>query len=193
MYQNGDTTGQAGVEFQYEEVLQGVRGEQTVYVDSHGNITSYSTSVPAESGSDVVLTIDLSIQQAAEAALASGLERAQRVDKGAISGAVVALDVTNGEVLAMASAPSFRPELFVGGISQDDWDALSSDSAGNPLMNRAVSGQFVAASTIKPLTTFAAVDYGIANSGSTFDCKGWWTALARRAASGATTTRATAS
>ena len=175
VYQNGDTTGQAGVEFQYEEVLQGVRGEQTVYVDSHGNITSYSTSVPAESGSDVVLTIDLSIQQAAEAALASGLERAQRVDKGAISGAVVAHDVTNGEVLAMASAPSFRPELFVGGISQDDWDTLSSDSAGNPLMNRAVSGQFVAASTIKPLTTFAAVDYGIANSGSTFDCKGWWT------------------
>ena len=175
VYQSGDTTGQAGVEYQYEEVLQGVRGEQTVYVDSHGNITSYSTSVPPESGSDIMLTIDLAIQQAAETALAAGLERAQRTDKEAISGAVVALDVTNGEVLAMASAPSFRPELFVGGISQDDWDALSSDTAGNPLMNRAVSGQFVAASTIKPLTTFAAVDYGIANASSTFDCKGWWT------------------
>ena len=175
VYQSGDTTGQAGVEYQYEEVLQGVRGEQTVYVDSHGNITSYSTSVPPESGSDIMLTIDLAIQQAAETALAGGLERAQRTDKEAISGAVVALDVTNGEVLAMASAPSFRPELFVGGISQDDWDALSSDTAGNPLMNRAVSGQFVAASTIKPLTTFAAVDYGIANASSTFDCKGWWT------------------
>lgn len=175
VYENGDTTGQAGVEYQYEEVLQGVRGEQTVYVDSSGNITASATSVPAESGSDILLTIDLAIQQAAEEALKGGLKRAQRVDKEAISGAVVALDATTGEVLAMASAPSFRPELFVGGISQDDWDALASDSAGNPLMNRAVSGQFVAASTIKPLTTFAAVDNNIANSGSTFVCNGWWT------------------
>lgn len=174
-YESGDTTGQAGVEYQYEEVLQGVRGEQTVYVDANGNVTDYSTSVPPEAGSDVELTIDLTLQKAAEQALADGITRAKRANPTCNSGAAVVIDVTNGEVLAMASAPSFRPELFVGGISQDDWDALSSDDAGNPLMNRVVSGQFVAASTIKPLTTFAALDHGIANVDSGFVCSGWWT------------------
>lgn len=174
-YESGDTTGQAGVEYQYEEVLQGVRGEQTVYVDANGNVTDYSTSVPPEAGSDVELTIDLTLQKAAERALADGITRAKRANPTCNSGAAVVIDVTNGEVLAMASAPSFRPELFVGGISQDDWDALSSDDAGNPLMNRVVSGQFVAASTIKPLTTFAALDHGIANVDSGFVCNGWWT------------------
>ena len=174
-YESGDTTGQAGVEYQYEEVLQGVRGEQTVYVDANGNVTDYSTSVPPEAGSDVELTIDLTLQKAAEQALADGITRAKRANPTCNSGAAVVIDVTNGEVLAMASAPSFRPELFVGGISQDDWDALSSDDAGNPLMNRVVSGQFVAASTIKPLTTFAALDHGIANVDSGYMCNGWWT------------------
>ena len=174
-YESGDTTGQAGVEYQYEEVLQGVRGEQTVYVDANGNVTDYSASVPPEAGSDVELTIDLTLQKAAEQALADGITRAKRANPTCNSGAAVVIDVTNGEVLAMASAPSFRPELFVGGISQDDWDALSSDDAGNPLMNRVVSGQFVAASTIKPLTTFAALDHGIANVDSGYMCNGWWT------------------
>lgn len=175
-YENGDTTGQAGVEYQYEGVLQGMRGEQTIYVDADGNVLDYSTSVPAESGSDVVLTIDANIQKTAEEALAKGISKA--VSNGSTacnSGAAVVIDATNGEVLAMASAPSFRPELFVGGISQDDWDALSSDDADNPLMNRAVSGQFVAASTIKPLTSFAALDYGVATAESGWNCKGWWT------------------
>jgi len=144
-------------------------------VDANGNVTDYSTSVPPEAGSDVELTIDLTLQKAAEQALADGITRAKRADPTCNSGAAVVIDVTNGEVLAMASAPSFRPELFVGGISQDDWDALSSDDAGNPLMNRVVSGQFVAASTIKPLTTFAALDHGIANVNSGYVCNGWWT------------------
>ena len=175
-YESGDTTGQAGVEYQYEGVLQGVRGEQTVYVDANGDVLSYSTSVPAESGSDILLTIDVNTQKAAEQALADGIKRAVKAgSKDCNSGAAIVVDATNGEVLAMASAPSFRPELFVGGISQDDWDTLSSDAAGNPLMNRAVSGQFVAAPTIKPLTTFAAMDHGIANASSGFDCQGWWT------------------
>lgn len=174
-YENGDTTGQAGVEYQYEQVLQGVRGEQTVYVDANGNIMNYSTSVPAESGSDVVLTIDLAIQQAAEQALADGIERAQKNDANCKCGAAVVLDVTNGEVIAMASAPSFNPQLFVGGISQDDWDELSAEEAGYPMLNRAISGQFPAASTIKPLAAFAALDYGIATQQTGYVCNGWWT------------------
>lgn len=174
-YENGDTTGQAGVEYQYEQVLQGVRGEQTVYVDANGNITTYSTSVPAESGSDILLTLDLNLQKATEEALQSGIERGQRSDAGCKSGAAVVIDVTNGEILAMASAPSFSPNLFVGGISQDDWDKLSDEEQGYPMLNRAVSGSYPAGSTIKPLSTFAALDYGICEKDSVFNCPGWWT------------------
>lgn len=180
-YQSGDTTGQAGVEYTYENVLQGIRGEQTVYVDANGNVTDLSTSIPPESGSDVTLTIDLKIQTGAELALANAIKRVR--EQGATeceSGAAVVLDATNGEVLAMASAPSFNPEVFVGGISQDDWDALSAESAGYPLMNRAVSGQFVAASTVKPLSAFAALDYGIATAESGWVCTGYWTGFGKQ-------------
>lgn len=174
-YENGDTTGQAGVEYQYEQVLQGVRGEQTVYVDANGNIMTYSTSIAAESGSDIMLTIDLELQKAAEQALADGIARGQAADSECKTGCACVLDCTNGEILAMASAPTFKPQLFVGGISQDDWDELSAESAGYPMLNRAVSGQYVAASTIKPLSTIAALDYGIATEESSYFCNGWWT------------------
>ena len=175
-YESGDTAGQAGVEWQYEETLQGVRGEQTVYVDANGSVLESSTTLPPESGSDVVLTIDINVQRAAEQSLADIIAKRQAAgDTECKAGAAVVVDVTNGEVLAMASAPTFRPELFVGGISQDDWDALSSEDAGNPLLNRAISGQFMSASTIKPLTSFAALDHGIATAQSSYFCSGWWT------------------
>jgi penicillin-binding protein 2 len=175
-YESGDVAGQAGIEYQYEEVLQGVRGEQTVYVDSNGNVTDYSTNVPAEQGSDIMLTIDSNVQKVAEESLKDFIKKRQ--DGGVStckSGAAVAVDVTNGEIIALASYPTFRPNVFVGGISQDDWDELSSEDAEYPLMNRAVAGQYVAASTIKPLTTFAALDNGVATKDSTYDCEGWWT------------------
>ncbi|SEH58145.1 penicillin-binding protein 2 [Parafannyhessea umbonata] len=175
-YSSGDIVGQAGVEYQYESVLQGVKGEQTVYVDASGAVLSYSGSVEARSGSDIVLTLDSKIQSAAEESLQSWIK--ERHESGApdcYGGAAIAMDVTNGEVLAMASAPTFSPSVFVGGVSSDDWNQLSSESAHNPLLNRAVSGQYPSASTIKPLSTFAALDYGIANTGSTYNCTGYWT------------------
>ena len=175
-YEMGDIVGQAGIEYQYESVLQGVRGEQRVYVDADGNITDYSTSVPPVAGSDIVLTIDSKIQAGAEAGLAHAIEESRaKGNEDCDAGAVVVLDATNGEVLAMASAPTFDPSVFVGGISNDDWSALSSEESDNPLMNRAVSGQYMSASTIKPLTTFAALDYGIATPETGYDCTGFWT------------------
>lgn len=174
-YESGDTVGQAGIEYQYESVLQGIKGEQTVYVNANGNVTSYSTSVPAVSGSDVILTIDKNIQQAAEDGLATAIEKGKAAGYAASSGACLVLDATDGSVLAMASAPKFEPSVFIGGISNDDWSTLSSDGSGYPLMNRAIAGQYMSASTIKPLTTFAALDYGIATPETGFDCTGYWT------------------
>lgn len=175
-YEAGDTVGQSGIERQYESVLQGVRGEQTVYVDASGGVTGYSTTVEPQSGSDIVLTIDSNIQKAAEESLAFTVERLKAGGYPECkAGCVVALDVTNGEVIALASYPTFNPGVFVDGISSADWEQLSNDESEHPLMNRVISGQYMSASTIKPLSTFAALDYGISTPESTYYCPGYWT------------------
>jgi len=175
VYAHGDIVGQTGVEYQYESALQGVRGEQTVYVDAAGNVLSHSTSIAPQSGSDVVLTIDANIQKAAEASLVSVINTVRSQDYQGRSASVVALDCTNGEVIAMASYPTYSPSMFVGGISSSDWDTLSSEEANYPLMNRAIAGQYPTGSTIKALTTFAGLKYGICDGNSSWYCTGFWT------------------
>ncbi len=180
VYESGDTVGQAGIEYQYESVLQGIRGEQTVYVDADGNVLDYATSIEAQSGSDIVLTIDAKVQEAAEQALLDAIARVRKKGNSACnSGSAFCMDVTNGEVICLASYPTFSPNDFVGGISNDDWENLSSEESGNPLMNRVIAGQYPSASTIKPLSTFAALNYGIASSESGYDCTGFWTGFGK--------------
>lgn len=175
-YESSDTIGQAGVEYQYESVLQGIRGEQAVTVDADGNVLSYTDRVDAEAGNDIVLTIDMDLQKAAETSLKNRIEYLRSLGRTDCNGgSAIALDVTNGEILAMASYPTYTPNVFVGGISNDDWNALSSDEANNPLVNRAISGQYPSASTIKALTSLAALDYGIATASTSYNCTGYWT------------------
>lgn len=175
-YEPGDVVGQSGIEASYENVLQGIKGEQVVFVDADGNIINHSSSVEAQSGSDVVLTLDADIQKAAEDSLSSTIKRLQEHGKpDCFGGCAIAMDVTNGEIIAMASAPSFSPNVFVGGISSDDWDMLSSKSSHNPLLNRGIGGQYPSASTIKPLSALAALNEGIATPQSSYMCTGYWT------------------
>lgn len=175
-YEPGDVVGQSGIEASYENVLQGIKGEQVVFVDADGNIVNHSSSVEAQSGSDVVLTLDAEIQKAAEDSLSSTIKRLQEHGKpDCFGGCAIAMDVTNGEIIAMASAPSFSPNMFVGGISSDDWDMLSSKSSHNPLLNRGIGGQYPSASTIKPLSALAALNEGIATPQSSYMCTGYWT------------------
>lgn len=179
-YESGDTIGQAGIEYQYESVLQGVRGEQKVYVDADGGVLDYATSVEAQSGSDIRLTIDSKVQAVAEKALSNVIARVRQTGNVECdSGSAICIDVTNGEVICCASYPSFSPNDFIGGISNDDWEKLSSEESGNPLMNRAVAGQYPSASTIKPLSTFAALKYGVATTGSQYVCSGYWTGFGK--------------
>lgn len=176
VYETGDTVGQAGIEYEYENVLQGIRGEQNVHVDANGAVLEYSTSVEPQSGSDIILTIDATLQQAVEDALANVIGKIRSsVSRECSAGSAIVMDVTNGEILAMASCPTYSPNIFVGGISNDDWNALQSEESDNPLMNRAIAGQYPSASTIKPFVTFAALDNGIADSKSKYTCTGWWT------------------
>ena len=175
-YGSGDIIGQAGIEYQYESVLQGVRGEQTVFVDADGNVLDYSTSIEAQSGSDITLTIDEKVQAAAEKSLEENITKLHEAGyPGCDSGSAVCIDVTNGEIICLASYPTFSPNDFIGGISNDDWELLSSEESGYPLMNRVIAGQYPSASTIKPLSTFAALDYGIVARDSSYYCAGYWT------------------
>ncbi len=181
-YELGDIVGQSGIEYQYESVLQGVHGEQKVYVDARGKVIDYSTLVAAIPGSDITLTIDATIQAGAEKGLAHAIERSrQRGNKDCKAGAVVVMDVTNGEVLAMASAPTYDPSVFIGGISNDDWAELSDKNHAYPLMNRAVDGAYMAASTIKPFIALSALDNGIASEDSGYNCSGFWTGFGKAA------------
>lgn len=173
-YRSGDIVGRSGVELIYESVLSGVRGEQTVFVDAHGEILSYSTNIEPESGSDVELTIDLDVQRAAEQSLEKIVTSQRDAGQKCVGGSVVALNCTNGEVIAMASYPTFSPNVFTGGISQADWDALSNEKANYPLLNRAIAGQYASGSVIKPLTSFAALEHGVATPQSSWYCSGWW-------------------
>lgn len=175
-YEAGDMVGQSGVEYQYESILQGVRGEQRVYVDANGTVLEFASSVEPQDGSDVVLTIDANVQQVAEDSLARMIEAVRSsVSPACDAGSVVAIDLENGDVLAMASAPNYSPNVFVGGISNDDWMSLQSEESDNPLMNRVIAGQYPSGSTIKPFSAFAALDYGIATLQSEYYCTGWWT------------------
>ncbi|PSB28045.1 penicillin-binding protein 2 [Stenomitos frigidus] len=144
-YRLGDVIGQMGVEATYENLLRGEWGGQQVEVDGAGQVVRVLGRKPTQTGKDVQLTIDLDLQKAAEAAL------------GDRKGAIVAIDPTNGAVLAMVSRPTFDPNLFSTRITDAQWQRLQSKD--HPFVNRAVQG-FPPASTFKIVTTTAGLETG---------------------------------
>ena len=90
------------------------------------------------------------------------------------AGAVVVMDVRDGGIVALSSYPTFSPETFTGAISQDTWDLFNTDESYHPMLNRAVSGTYPAASTYKAFTGLAALAYGFADTKRTWDCGGSW-------------------
>ncbi|MBE0475532.1 MAG: penicillin-binding protein 2 [Coriobacteriia bacterium] len=177
-YRLGDTVGKSGAERQFETVLQGDRGYRRIEVDARGRPKGVIEEIEPVPGRDVRLTIDLDVQEVAEKALADALEeaRAQRFPK-AKAGAVVAMDVRSGEVLAMASAPTYDPGLFLGGISSREWKRLNDEGSEYPLNNRAIMAAYPPASTFKLVTGAAALDAGIASEWTTYRCSGKWSGM----------------
>lgn len=176
-YVSGDIVGKSGIEYEYESVLQGVRGSRTVHVDADGAVIGTVSEIAPEQGSDVRLTIDVNIQQAAEDAIQTGLEVGRFLEFEPTGGAVVCMDVKTGELLAMASWPTFDPNAFVGGISTDLWAQLQAEEANTPLLNRAINGLYPSASTIKPFTALAGLASGLVSYYTPFYCPGYWTGL----------------
>lgn len=187
-YQSWDMIGKDGIEKVYEEVLRGTAGEQKVQVNAAGNLVKTISQTEPQKGKDVTLTIDLDLQQRAESALKQALSAMRsggtfvseygnytmKSAPNAEVGAIVALDVKTGKVLAMASCPDFDPNLFANGISTDDWNALQSQNprdplAPAPLYNVATKSAVQPGSTFKMVTAAAAIQCGLAPKRSLYD------------------------
>ena len=144
-YRLGDVAGKMGVESSYESQLRGEWGGLKLGVDGAGRITSLLGENPAKVGKDLTLTIDADLQQAAETVL------------GTRRGSIVALEPNTGEVLAMASYPSFDPNIFSKPITPEIWQELQSQ--GNPFLNMGLRA-FPPASTFKIVTAAAGLETG---------------------------------
>jgi len=177
-YQASDIVGKSGAEREFESALQGVRGTKQLEVDAYGLPKRVLSSTPAESGQDVGLTLDVGVQKVAEQALSDALTTAQsKGSNNAKAGCAIALDVKTGAVLAMASAPSYDPAQFIGGIKNTVWDQLNAKDSEYPLTNRAISSMYPPASTFKSFVALAALNDGLATANTTFKCEGRWTGL----------------
>ncbi|MCC0175410.1 penicillin-binding protein 2 [Waterburya agarophytonicola K14] len=144
-YRLGDVMGRMGVESAYESQLRGTWGGLKLGVNGAGRILQLLGENPAGVGEDITLTIDAEVQRAAEKAL------------GTTKGAIVALDPKNGAVLAMASYPSFDPNIFSAPITNDIWQELQAQ--GNPFLNMSLRA-FPPASTFKIVTATAGLESG---------------------------------
>jgi len=155
----GDLIGQCGVEQVWERHLHGRRGRRMVEIDASGRVLRVIKQVPPFPGKNLRLTLDARLQRAAQAAL------------GQTAGAVVALDPNNGEILAMASTPTFNQNEFVKGISGERWRQLVSDPL-HPLENRAISGQYPPGSIYKIVVAAAGLAEGVITPETTITCTG---------------------
>ena len=151
-YRQGQHVGKTGIERQYERSLGGTMGAQYVEVDARGRVLGRfapAVSDPPEPGRDMKLTLDLDLQRYAHQIFPQGMR-----------GAVVAMVPSTGEILAMYSAPTYDPNLFVGGVSGADWTRLNDDPA-RPMLNRALAGTYPPASTWKLATAIAGLERGV--------------------------------
>ena len=163
----GDIIGKGGLEQEYDRYLRGVPGYRKVIVDSRGRIQKEIEFVPPQSGQDLVTTIDLDIQNAAEEQLRKSVTK---------RGTIIALDPNNGELLALASAPSFDPNIFTSEASTREGRrkiAAYWQDPKRPLINRAIQGRYPPGSTWKIPESLAALQQNVITVGdSNIACGG---------------------
>jgi penicillin-binding protein 2 len=170
-YRSGDRIGKTGIEAAYDSYLRGQPGLAQIRVDSLGRQQSeIALRQESRAGYALRLTLDVRLQRAAEQALQYGIDLARQNDNWAANGgAIVALDPRDGAVLAMASAPTFKPSLFVGKTDPEKLSALYADT-GNPLFNRATAGLYPPGSTWKPVTALAGMQEHVFSAYDSIQC-----------------------
>jgi penicillin-binding protein 2 len=151
LYNPGDVVGISGVERQYNTLLMGTNGSRQALVDSHGREVGRLGETEAIPGKPLKLTLDIDLQIAAEEALEGK------------NGAIVAMDPHTGEILAMASGPTFDPNAFAVHVSKDQWSKLINDPE-KPLLNKAIQAQLAPGSTFKIIMSVAGWQEGIAQN-----------------------------
>ncbi|HEB70580.1 MAG TPA: penicillin-binding protein 2 [Desulfobulbus sp.] len=163
VYRGGDLIGKMGLERLEEKALRGEKGRHYMEVNALGFEQRNLKGMDPLPGNDLQLTIDMDLQRTAEEAMAAG-------DK---SGAVVALDVNSGRLLALASAPVLELDKFIGGISHKNWQEML-DNPLHPLVNKIVQGQYPPASTYKLVTAVAGLAEGVITADSIIYCPGYY-------------------
>jgi len=171
-----DMVGRSGLEQEYDSVLRGRAGVERVAVDNMGRAVRTVSQTEPVPGDDIVTTIDAHVQAVAEKALAEAVDSAHSVYDAEIdstgsahSGAVVVLNVNTGGVVAMASYPTYDPNVWTGGIDPNLYAELTSQTADTPLLDRGYQGEFPPGSTFKAVTTAAMLQAGFPANG-TYDC-----------------------
>ncbi|MCU0760362.1 MAG: penicillin-binding protein 2 [Steroidobacteraceae bacterium] len=167
-YSGTATIGKLGIELAYESQLHGRNGSREILVNARGRsvekqgaLTPQLKTVPAQPGTDLVLSLDFEVQKVAEEAVWD-----QRA-------AIVAIDPQNGDVIALASRPGFDPNLFARGLTGPEFRALN-ENIDRPLFNRALRGVYPPGSTIKPLVALAGLTYQLATPQTSRYCRGWF-------------------
>ena len=155
----GDFIGKFGVEKIFESMLRGERGGKQVEVDARGRVVKVLKTVAAQPGFNLYLTIDQRLQQRAEALLQDN------------AGAVVAMDPQTGQILIMASSPSFDQNDFVDGMTHDHWKTLISNTR-RPMENKVIQAEYPPASTYKIVMAIAGLAEGVITTDTTFFCPG---------------------
>ncbi len=180
-YVAGDRIGQSGVEAAFDQVLRGEDGLAELRVDSLGRPKSelLVTKIP-KAGDSIRLTIDIALQRAAERALQHGIALAHEDGEWAANGgSIVALDSNNGDILAMASYPTYRPSVFTGRASEKQLEPLLNAEVAErenyPALNRATAAIYPPGSTFKPITALAALQEHLVDQYSQLPCTGSYT------------------
>jgi penicillin-binding protein 2 len=156
---SGDLIGKFGAEKGYENLLRGKRGGRQVEVSANGLVMRILKTVEAEPGHNVYLTTDQRLQHRAETLLEG------------VVGAAVAIEPDTGQVLALASSPSFDQNFFVGGITHEQWNSLISNPF-RPMSNRAIQGEYPPGSTFKIITALAGLEEGVIDDQTILNCPG---------------------
>jgi penicillin-binding protein 2 len=144
-----DRVGQLGIESYYDRYLRGVDGASRVQVDAAGELVRELREKSPTPGRQLRLTLDMQAQKIGESTLAGR------------RGAFVAMDVRDGSIYALGSAPSFDPNIFSKTVKASDYKRLSDPNNGQPMTNRAIQGQYPTGSTFKPITSVAALSCGV--------------------------------
>ena len=168
-YYREETIGKDGLELQYDQYLRGKAGIKTVIVDRKESVTKQAVSTQPVSGFNLVTNLDARLQAATEKALFSSIQRARAQGGRADGGAAIVMDVNSGKILAIASYPTYDPNMWQVGLTQKQANTLYSESSGIPALNRPLQGMYAPASTFKSVSVVAAINAGY-DMNKTYKC-----------------------